>query len=56
MGETLLPLNTWSFYVLTSFKDFEHEFGKDSDRKRKLYNGRIETWLYQYFGPNPFKK
>jgi putative N6-adenine-specific DNA methylase len=56
MGAVFHPLDTWSKYFLTSYVDFEKEFKKDSDRKRKLYNGRLETWYYQYYGPNPFKK
>ncbi len=47
------PLDTWSIYVLTAFPDFEQVFGKRADRKRKLYNGRIECQYYQYFGPRP---
>ena len=53
LGKKLIPLKTWSTYYLTSYKEFEQAFGKQSDRKRKLYNGRIETWYYQYYGPRP---
>ena len=42
---------TWSFFVITADKDFEKlAFGKPADRRRKLYNGRIETCYYQYHG------
>ena len=53
MGRLFGPLDTWSKYVLTSYVEFEKEYRKDSDRKRKLYNGSIETWYYQYYGPRP---
>ncbi len=53
MGIVFGRLDTWSKYFLTSYKDFERHYKKDSDRKRKLYNGRIETWYYQYYGPRP---
>lgn len=53
MGRIFNDLDTWSKYFLTSFKEFEKEYQKDSDRKRKLYNGRLETWYYQYYGPRP---
>ena len=53
MKETLHPLTTWSMYFLTSFSDFEQYYQKKSDRKRKLYNGRLEVWYYQYYGPRP---
>jgi putative N6-adenine-specific DNA methylase len=42
---------TWSFFVITADKDFEKlAFGKPADRRRKLYNGRIETCFYQFHG------
>lgn len=42
---------TWSFFVITSDKNFENSaFGKPADRRRKLYNGRIEACYYQYHG------
>lgn len=44
---------TWSHYVLTSRPDFEQLVGQESDKRRKLYNGRIECTLFQYFGPKP---
>ncbi len=47
------PLDTWSFYVLTAYPGFEKVFGKRADRRRKLYNGKIECQYYQYFGPRP---
>jgi putative N6-adenine-specific DNA methylase len=53
MGKKFNKLDTWSKYFLTSYKEFEKYYKKDSDRKRKLYNGRIETWYYQYYGPRP---
>lgn len=46
-------LETWSFYVITSHKEFEQLFGRRADKKRKLYNGRIETHFYQFYGPKP---
>jgi len=46
-------LATWSFYVLTSHLQFEQIFGRLADKKRKLYNGRIQCNFYQYFGPRP---
>lgn len=41
-------LNQWSCYVLTSFDDFEKTFGGKADKNRKLYNGRIQCYYYQY--------
>ncbi|HLV09716.1 MAG TPA: class I SAM-dependent RNA methyltransferase [Halanaerobiales bacterium] len=53
MGKKLLPLDTWSFYILTSYPEFETLFGKKASKRRKLYNGGIECQYYQYYGPWP---
>lgn len=53
MGKVCEKLDTWSFYVLTSHKSFEGFFGRKADRKRKLYNGRIQVDYYQFYGPRP---
>ncbi len=53
LGYTFRKLKNWSYYLITSSEDFEREFGKDADRKRKLYNGMLKTNLYQYPGPRP---
>ena len=53
MGEKLRQLDTWSFYILTSHRQFENLFGKKASKRRKLYNGGIECQYYQYFGPRP---
>lgn len=53
LGHIFNKLDTWSKYFITSYVDFEKDYKKESSRKRKLYNGRIETWYYQYQGPRP---
>lgn len=53
MGQVFQPLDTWSVYVLTSYRGFENLFGRRADRRRKLYNGRLECQYYQYAGPRP---
>ncbi len=52
-GEIMRMHPTWSFYCLTSHPMFERQAGKTADRRRKLYNGRIECTYYQYQGPRP---
>ena len=48
---------TWSLYLITTDKEFETlTFGKPADRRRKLYNGRLEVCYYQYYGLKPEKK
>ncbi len=53
LGNKMRPLKTWSNYIITSSEDFEKNFKKKADRKRKLYNGRIKVDYYQFFGPKP---
>lgn len=56
MGGIFSKLETWSYFILTAREDFEKFFGKKSTKNRKLYNGKIKTHLYQYFGPLPPRK
>lgn len=45
---------TWSLYLITTDKEFETlAFGRPADRRRKLYNGRLEVTYYQYYGTKP---
>ena len=53
LGELARSLKTWSYYIITANENFEKNFGKKSDRNRKLYNGRLKTYYYQYYGPKP---
>ncbi len=53
LPNVLRHLPTWSFYFLTSFSAFEKVLGRSADRRRKLYNGRIECTYYQFQGPKP---
>ncbi|EPZ43568.1 THUMP domain-containing class I SAM-dependent RNA methyltransferase [Alicyclobacillus acidoterrestris] len=53
IGKTFRTLDTWSVFILTSNPGFERLYGKKADKRRKLYNGRIETQLFQYLGPLP---
>lgn len=53
LGELARSLKTWSYYIITANENFEKNFGKKADRNRKLYNGRIKTYYYQYYGPKP---
>ncbi|MGL5677696.1 MAG: THUMP domain-containing class I SAM-dependent RNA methyltransferase, partial [Cellulosilyticaceae bacterium] len=46
---------TWSCYAVTSCETFERDFGKKSNKNRKLFNGRIPVRYYQFFGPRPPK-
>ncbi len=53
LGKKMIPLDTWSIYVLTSHEGFEKYYGTKANRKRKLFNGRLKVDYYQYYGPKP---
>ncbi len=53
MGEVFKGLDTWSFYIITSHPLFEKLFNRKADKRRKLYNGRIQCNYYQFYGPKP---
>jgi putative N6-adenine-specific DNA methylase len=55
MGESFKRLPTWSFYIINGDTEFEKAFGRKSDKNRKLYNGGLLCYYYQYFGPKPDK-
>ncbi len=56
LGYTFRKLKNWSYYLITSYEDFENEFGQEATKRRKLYNGMLKSNLYQYIGPRPPKK
>ncbi len=46
---------TWSLFMITTDKDAEAKtFGRPADRRRKLYNGRLEVCYYQFHGKKEF--
>ncbi len=52
-GESFRRLSDWSAYMITSYEDAERYFGRKADRNRKIYNGMIKTYFYQFLGPKP---
>ncbi len=53
LGNILRPYKTWSKYIITSYEAFEKIYGEKATKNRKLYNGRIKTYFYQYYGEKP---
>ena len=56
MGKAFRGLDTWSFYILSGYEDAEKHLGRKADKNRKIYNGMLKTYLYQFMGPRPPKK
>lgn len=55
IGQCFERLPTWSKYLITSYEDAQRDIGKKADKNRKIYNGMIRTYYYQYIGPRPQK-
>ena len=55
-GESFKRLDSWSAYMITSYEDAERYFGRKADKNRKIYNGMIKTYYYQFLGPKPPRK
>ena len=53
MGEAFGRLQNWSYFFITSYEDAQKYFGRKADKNRKIYNGMIKTYLYEYYGPKP---
>ena len=53
IGEAYSRLDSWSMYLITSYADAERAIGRKADKNRKIYNGMIKTYFYQFMGPKP---
>ncbi|MCI8298906.1 MAG: class I SAM-dependent RNA methyltransferase [Lachnospiraceae bacterium] len=56
IGEALKRLDCWSAYLITSYEDAERYIGRKADKNRKIYNGMLKTYFYQFLGPKPPKR
>lgn len=56
LGERFHALEDWSMYLITSYEDTEKYIGRKADKNRKLYNGMLKTYYYQFAGPKPPKR
>lgn len=56
IGESFARLDSWSMYLITSYEDVERYIGRKADKNRKIYNGMLKTYYYQFLGPKPPKR
>ena len=56
IGERFAALDAWSMYLITSYEDAEKYIGRKADKNRKIYNGMLKTYFYQFMGPRPPKR
>lgn len=53
IGERFAALDSWSMYLITSYEDAQKYIGRKADKNRKIYNGMLKTYFYQFMGPRP---
>ncbi|MGC6173683.1 class I SAM-dependent RNA methyltransferase [Lacrimispora sp. 38-1] len=56
IGERYAALDAWSLYMITAYEDAEKYIGRKADKNRKIYNGMMKTYFYQFMGPKPPKR
>ncbi|QRV22134.1 class I SAM-dependent RNA methyltransferase [Lacrimispora saccharolytica] len=53
IGERYKALDAWSLYMITAYEEAEKYMGRKADKNRKIYNGMMKTYFYQFMGPKP---
>lgn len=56
IGRTFNALDSWSYYIITSYEEAQKYIGREANKNRKIYNGMLKTYYLQYLGPKPPKK
>lgn len=56
MGKAFGALDSWSYFIITAYEDAQKYIGRQADKNRKIYNGMMKTYFYQYMGPKPPKQ
>jgi len=56
IGERYQALDSWSMYLITAYENAERDIGRRADKNRKIYNGMMKTYYYQFLGPKPGAK
>jgi putative N6-adenine-specific DNA methylase len=55
IGKVFGAMDAWSYFIITGYEDAQKYIGKQADKNRKIYNGMMKTYFYQYMGPRPPK-
>lgn len=53
VGERFRALDSWSMYLISAYENAERDIGRKADKNRKVYNGMIKAYYYQFLGPKP---
>lgn len=53
LGERYKALDSWSMYMISAYEQAEQYIGRKADKNRKIYNGMMKAYFYQFMGPKP---
>ncbi len=53
IGERFRSLDSWSMYLISAYENAERDIGRKADKNRKIYNGMMKAYYYQFLGPRP---
>ena len=56
IGKRFKALDSWSAFIITSYEEAEKAMGVKATKNRKIYNGMLKTYYYQFMGPKPPKR
>lgn len=56
IGITFEALDDWSYFIITGYEDAQKYIGRQATKNRKIYNGMMKTYFYQYMGAKPPKR
>jgi putative N6-adenine-specific DNA methylase len=56
IGRKIKAMDTWSYYIISGYEEAEKYIGRKADRNRKIYNGMLKTYYYQFLGKKPPKQ
>lgn len=56
IGKRFAGLDSWSLYMITAYEQAEKDIGRKADKNRKIYNGMMKTYYYQFMGLKPPKE
>lgn len=56
IGQRFQQLDSWSMYLISAYEHAERDIGRKADRNRKIYNGMMKAYYYQFLGPRPPRK
>ena len=56
LAQRYAALDSWSAFIITGYEDAEKFMGRKADKNRKIYNGMMKTYFYQFNGPKPPKR